>query len=282
MKKYGAVLALSVAILSGLFAVVLANRWLSRQTPPEVAVIQQEAVPTARVVIAARDLEVGTPLSAANLTLADWPRGGVPQGSFSDVAACEGRVAVARLRAGHPVLAADLAAPGSGPGLVAAIAPGHRAMAIRVDEVIGVGGFILPNTYVDVIAIDDQGNKAVKARTLLERIEVLAIAQETTNEDGKPKVVKTVTLKLSPEQAEKLALQTSQGSVQLALRNPLDEVAPQLAPQVAQVEAPPAQVYRPRPRAPQPPKAPPFAVEVIRRSDAEEIKFKNVESEEKI
>lgn len=279
MKKYGAVLALSIAILSGLFAVVLANRWLARQAPQEAVVARQEAVPAAKVVVAARDLEVGSPLSAANLTLADWPRGGVPQGAFSDIAACEGRVAVARLRAGHPVLAGDLAAPGSGPGLVAAIAPGHRAMAIRVDEVIGVGGFILPNTYVDVIAIDEDGNKSAKARTLLERIEVLAIAQETTNEDGKPKIVKTVTLKLSPEQAEKLALQTTLGSVQLVLRNPLDEVAAKPEPLVVKAEAPPAQVYRPRAAAP---KVPPFAVEVIRRSNAEEIKFKNVESEEKI
>ncbi|WP_429886078.1 Flp pilus assembly protein CpaB [Geoalkalibacter halelectricus] len=282
MKKYGAILALGIAIISGLFAVYLANLWLTRQSPEAPLVIQQQhSIPLTKVVIAARDLEIGSPLSAANLTTAEWPNASVPQGAFNEIAACEGRIALTRLRAGQPVRASDLAAPGSGPGLVAAIEPGMRAMAIRVDEVIGVGGFILPNTFVDVIAIEEQGNPSPRARTLLERIEVLAIAQEAHTEDGKPKIVRTVTLKLSPEQAEQLALQTSRGQVQLALRNPLDQAPPQPEPQPLVVKAEPVRsmpVLQPRIRTPQ---APPHAVEVIRRSDWDRIEFKNVESDER-
>lgn len=281
MKKYGAVLALFVAILSGLFAVVLANRWLTRQTLPQETVVLQEqpSVSTSKVVIAARDLEIGTPLNPSNLSLAEWPRASVPRGALEEFSAAEGRIAVTRLRAGQPVVSSDLAPPGSGPGLVAAIAPGMRAMAIRVDEVIGVGGFVLPNTFVDVIAIEESGNPSPRARTLLERIEVLAIAQETYNEDGKPKIVKTVTMQLTPEQAEKLALQTSQGIVQLALRNPMDDAATKPPVEVAKAPERSIPVLQPRFRTPKPA---PHSVEVIRRSESEEIRFKNVESEEKI
>lgn len=281
MKKYGAILALLVAIVSGLFAVFLANRWLAKQTPSQETVVIQEktGMATAKVVIAARDLEVGSPLNPSSLSLAEWPRTSVPRGALEDLDAIAGRIAVTRLRAGQPVLASDLAPPGSGPGLVAAITPGKRAMAIRVDEVIGVGGFILPNTFVDVIAIEEKSPSEPKARTLLERIEVLAIAQETYNEEGKPKIVKTVTLQLAPEQAETLALHTSKSSVQLVLRNPLDEPGPQPPPQIAKAEGRSLPVLQPRIRMPKPA---PHAVEVIRRSHSEELRFKNVESEEKI
>lgn len=281
MKKYGAILALAVAILSGLFAVFLANRWLSSR-PDAVQLVQQDSVPSARIVIASRDCEVGMPLNESNLTLAAWPKANLPQGAFTDLKAVAGRVAVTRLKAGQPVLSAELAAPGSGAGLVATIGKGKRAMSIRVNEEIGVGGFILPNTYVDVIAIDDKkGDEQPKAHTLLERIEVLAVAQETYNEDGKPKVVKTVTLQVDPEQAKKLSLQTHRGEVQLTLRNPLDDAPaapkPKPKPRVAKTSTVP--VLGPRISTP---KAKPHSVEVIRRSRTSTIEFENVESDNRI
>lgn len=218
MKKYGTLIALAVAVVFGILAVVLANRWMS--TRQEKAAMSAQ-VPLTQVVIAARDLDIGTKLSQENLTLADWPKANVPKGAFTRVDDVVGRVTVTKMIAGKPLVAAELAGEGSGVGLVAQIRPGYRAMSIRVDEVIGVGGFILPSTFVDIIAVEKQGEKMV-GDTILERIPVLAVAQETFVEEGKAKLVKTVTMELSQRQAEKLAAQINQGPIHLVLRNPTD------------------------------------------------------------
>ena len=272
MKKYATVIALGLAIFFGVVAVILANKWLTTRAAEETVVVK-ETVPLTRIVVAAQDLEIGTPLTQENLTLAQWPKASIPK--------VEGRVAVSKLVAGRPVLAAELAAPGSGVGLVALIPPGKRAMSIRVDEVIGVAGFILPNTYVDIIAVGAKAGGANKAETILERVKVLAIAQETFTEEGKAKVVRTVTLELKPQDAEKLALQTHEGSIHLVLRNPLDEEeveeAAEEKPKVA--KKPKTPTVRPRVYAPKPS---PHDVEIIRGTARENVRFKNVESEERM
>jgi pilus assembly protein CpaB len=163
-------------------------------------------------------MNMGTILTTENLTMADWPKANTPKGSFTDIKKVEGRVSVTRITAGMPIVSAELAAPGSGAGLVALIEPGKRAMAIQVNEVIGVGGFILPNTFVDVISI--QGSVA---KTVLKKIEVLAVAQETFVEEGQTRLVRTVTLELDQKQTLKLAETTHKGPIQLALRNPAED-----------------------------------------------------------
>lgn len=274
MKKYGTVIALGLAVLFGVLAVVLVNRWMTaRVRAPQEETRSQMAL--TKIVVAAANLNIGTRLSADNLALAEWPKANVPQGAFSEISQVEGRVVVSKMIAGTPIRAAELAAPGSGAGLVATIKPGMRAMAIRVDEVVGVGGFIMPNTFVDVIEIDNQSPTS-RARTILEKVEVLAIAQETYNEDGKPKIVRTVTLELSPQDAEKMAQTTHKGAIQLVLRNPLDEVVEPPAPAPRVVERRPAPrpaVARPRPAAPAPSS---FEVEVIRgEKPAESYRFQS-------
>lgn len=219
MKKYGTLIALAVAVIFGIAAVLLANQWLSTKAATEAVVIKEQ-VPLGKVVIVGKDLDMGTILNESNLALADWPKANIPKGAFTDIKAVKDRVAVTRMTAGMPVVATELAAPGSGAGLVALIDPGMRAMAIRVDEVIGVGGFILPNTFVDVISIEGKGKTA---RTVLESIEVLAVAQETFVEEGKAKLVRTVTLELEKKQAETLAETTHKGPIQLVLRNPAEQ-----------------------------------------------------------
>ncbi len=265
MKKYGALVAFGLAVVFGIVAVFLVNRWLSTQSTQEKPAITEQT-PTTSIVVAAQDLDIGTPLSAKTLSLAQWPKANVPKGAFTEIAKADGRVAVSKIYAGQPLLAAELAEPGSGAGLVALIPKGKRAMSIRVDEVIGVSGFVLPNTYVDVIAVGKQGRgNSMEAKTILKRIKVLAIAQETATEEGKAKVVRTVTMELTPKEAEKLALQTHEGSIHLVLRNPLEEVAEEPPP-------PPKKVVRTRrvstlrsrvQRVP----LPTFEVEVIRGSE---------------
>jgi len=283
MKKYGTVIALGLAVVFGALAVWLANQWLTTRAAQQEKVIATDSVPLTRIVVAARDLEIGTPLNDQSLTLAQWPKANVPQGAFEDIKLVEGRVAVSRLTAGQPLRAAELAAPGSGAGLVALIPEGKRAMSIRVDEVIGVGGFILPNTYVDVIAVGDaQRGTQKEAKTILQRIKVLAIAQETTTEEGKAKVVRTVTMEVTSKDAEKLALQTHLGSIHLVLRNPLeDEEVIEDKPAV--VKAAPVR-RAPVVRAPAPVPGPaPYTVEVIRGSkEPEKVKFKSANSDERL
>jgi len=281
MKKYGALIALVLAVLFGVSAVLLAQKWLET-TAGEKEVVVQESVPLTRIVVAKENLDIGTPLNQSNLTLAQWPKASVPKGSFENLSTLEGRVAVTKLVAGEPLLDVELAAPGSGVGLVALIPPGKRAMTIRVDEVIGVAGFILPNTYVDVIAVGDPGKgKSRDAKTILKRIKVLAIAQETFTEEGKAKVVRTVTMELTSKETERLALQTHQGAIHLVLRNPLEEEKPEPVvekPKVAKRQVIPA--IKPRVVQPAPE---PFAVEVIRGSrPPEHVNFKNIDSEERL
>lgn len=275
MKKYGTVIALGLAVVFGALAVWLASQWLQAKASDEKKQAK-EAVPLTSIVIAAQDLEIGTPLGKQNLTLAPWPKANVPKGAFDNIDLVAGRVAVSKLSAGEPLLAAELAEPGSGVGLVAVIPPGMRAMSIRVDEVIGVSGFILPNTYVDVIAVGSPAeNKQREVKTILEKVKVLAIAQETTTEEGKAKIVKTVTMELRPKDTEKLALQTHLASIHLVLRNPLDEVQePPPAPEpVKVVKRKPAPAPRPMP-APTPPKPQVDTVEVIRGAkDPVKVKF---------
>jgi len=256
MNKNMAIIVLVLAVGLGITAVFLVNKWLSARASESVVEIKQ-SVPMTRIVVASQEILPGARLSSANLTLADWPQSNVPKGAFDSIDALKDRIAVSKLSPGQPLMAAELAAPGSGAGLVAIIAPGMRAMAIRVDEVIGVGGFILPNTYVDVIGVKQIGNDTNNkiAETLLKKIKVLAVAQETQTEEGKAKLVRTVTLEIRPRDAEKLALQVNLGPIHLILRNPTeDEIAPPPEPRVVQRN------FAPRPVVA---KAQTFKVEVI-------------------
>jgi len=289
MKKYSTFIALGLAVVCGALAVWLTSQWLQAQAAEGQVV--KETVPMTRVVVAAQDIQIGTLLGEDNLTLADWPQSNVPKGAFDNIEAVAGRIAVTRLPAGGPLQAAELAEPGSGAGLVALIPPGRRAMSIKVDEVSGVAGFILPNTYVDVISVNNKSNRETReAKTILKKIKVLAIAQETTTDKGKAKIVKSVTLELLPKEAETLALHSILGSIHLILRNPLEqeeaapEVAPVIAPRPRVAKAKPQpKVVQTAPVAPKPTGPASYSVEVIKGSnDPEKIKFKSVNSDERL
>ncbi|MDH5297701.1 MAG: Flp pilus assembly protein CpaB [Desulfobulbaceae bacterium] len=247
MKKYGALIALGCAVLFGILAVILASKWLEKQTSPETAQMRmKETLPITRIVTATEDVPVGTFLTEKNIALTEWPSTTLPKGHFTDLNVVKGRVAVTKLVAGEPLLAAELAAPGSGAGLVAMIPVGMRAMSIRVDEVIGVSGFILPDTFVDIITQEKAGDAAKPAKTFLARVPVLAIAQQSVSEDGKPKVVHTVTLQLTPTDAEKLVTQMSKANMHLVLRNPLDTPTEEKEVERATVAAPRLSTVPPR------------------------------------
>jgi Flp pilus assembly protein CpaB len=161
--------------------------------------------------------------------LAEWPADSVPKGAFTDPQKLGGRVLKSNLLMGEPVSEIKLAPAGTLGGLSALITEGKRAITVRVNDVIGVAGFALPGNYVDIIVSTQKdagpGSDAREqniSKIVLERILVLAVAQEVNRDETKPKVVNAVTLEVTPEQAEKLDLARSVGTLSLALRNQID------------------------------------------------------------
>ncbi len=175
-----------------------------------------------QVIMAASTIEAGTTLLATQLKVVTWPSAVAPEGAHSDEKKLLGRVARQPILAGELVLESKLASLESKGGLASIITLGKRAISVRVNDVVGVAGFALPGNYVDVLvsARDDSGQPFSKV--VLSHVKVLAIAQDTTADPTKPKVVNAVTLELIPEEAEKLDLARSIGSLSLVLRNEID------------------------------------------------------------
>jgi pilus assembly protein CpaB len=218
MKNPRALVMVIISIIIGLGAVVLASRWVN----------EQATVQSSKVVVAATDVDLGTPLAPQMLKVADWPSGSVPTGAFTDVKALDTRVLKTSVSRGEPVLESKLAPLGATGGLSAVIKEGNRAMTVRVNDVVGVAGFALPGNYVDIVVntIDEtakaaNGNNSI-SKIVLEHILVLAVAQEQNRDETKPKVVNAVTLEVTPDQAEKLDLARSVGTLSLVLRNQID------------------------------------------------------------
>jgi pilus assembly protein CpaB len=219
MKNKRAFIVMAVAVVLGLAAVVFASRWL----------LNQPGGNSGRIVVAAADISLGQRLTPEMFKLADWPVDSVPKGAFADPQKLGGRVLKSNLLAGEPVSEAKLAPAGTLGGLSALITEGKRAITVRVNDVIGVAGFALPGNYVDIIvsmqkdAIPGAEQREQNiSKIVLERILVLAVAQEVNRDETKPKVVNAVTLEVTPDQAEKLDLARSVGTLSLALRNQVD------------------------------------------------------------
>lgn len=219
MKNKRALVVMAVAILFGLTAVVLASRWL----------LLQPTTSSGHIVVAAADINLGQRLTPEMVKLAEWPADSMPKGAFADPQKLAGRVLKSSVLAGEPVSETKLAPVGTLGGLSALITEGKRAITVRVNDVIGVAGFTLPGNYVDIIVSTekDPGPEAGAreqsiSKIVLERILVLAVAQEVNRDETKPRVVNAVTLEVTPEQAEKLDLARSVGTLSLALRNQVD------------------------------------------------------------
>jgi pilus assembly protein CpaB len=220
MKNLKAIGLIVVALVLGLVAAAWATGWVSRQA----------GVTANKVVVAAVDLEPGSKVNAEMLSSIDWPAAAVPPGAFKDPKELQDRIVRVAIVSGEPLLERKLAPAGTLGGLSAVISEGKRAMTVRVNDVVGVAGFALPGNYVDVVinAQQDQerGEQAKPiSKTVLERVLVLAVAQEAGRDDTKPKVVSAVTLELSPQDAEKLDLARSVGTLSLVLRNQVDKAA---------------------------------------------------------
>ncbi len=183
-------------------------------------------IPTRPVVVAATDLDIGAELRRDDLRVIDWPANAVPADAIGDPAKVIGRGLIYPVIQNEPILPLKLASAEEGAGLPPAIPKGLRAVSVRVNEVIGVAGYVLPGTRVDVVAtVSPTDTKAdMTSKVILTNVQVLAAGTkiERDTEKNKPMPVSVVTLLVNPDESERLTLAASEGKIQLALRNPLD------------------------------------------------------------
>ena len=227
--KLRAIVMLSLALILGLASVLLARSWLAGQQPVKAEVAA--AAPT-RVVVATSGLEFGTRLTRLSLREVAWPTGSVPAGSFAKiddlVGAGQERIVLRSIDANEPVLDSKLTAPGERATLSTVLPKDKRAITIRVNDVLGVAGFVLPGDRVDVLLTRTNPGESMSSSTtnvMLQSIRVLGVDQEANDHKDKPTVAKAVTLEVSPDEAQMLTLGAQVGSLSLALRNHSDETA---------------------------------------------------------
>ena len=222
-KRFVAVLIFAFVVASG--ASLLLYRLMSNRPQTTKA-----APAAARIAVATRDLELGTVLKEEDMRLGDWT-GELPLGASARTQDLVGRGVITKIFAKEPILDLRLAPKGAGGGFAAIIPKGMRAVAVPVNEVVGVAGFVVPGMHVDVLISGAPPNEPAAlgtlTKTLLQNLEVLSSGQDFKKDpEGKPITVQVVNLLVTPEQAEQLSLASHQTTIQLVLRNPLDrEVA---------------------------------------------------------
>lgn len=211
-------LILCFALVMGLVTGYLVYRSLTTNT-----MVEASALPTEGVIVAAANIEVGEALTSRHVKLLPWPKDSVPAGSLGSLAEAEGRVTRRSLVVGEPLLEAKLVPKGDGlGGILPMIVPDKlRGVTIKVDAAVRESGFVLPNSRVDiVVSIADRGNSGKRtAKVILQNVLVLAAGQTVELKSNKPVPVTTVTLALTPEQVEHLALAKTEGQLMIATRS---------------------------------------------------------------
>ncbi|MGR5300125.1 MULTISPECIES: Flp pilus assembly protein CpaB [Vibrio] len=212
MSKTQITLLLLLSVAFGLGAVMVAKQWMDNQKLPTVELEKVERHP---VLIAATELEPGTIIEekhlATKLMEVDW----IEESTLKTQAQALGQIVATTIYKGELVNPSRITLPGEGATLAAMIPEDKRALTIRVNDVIGVAGFLLPGNKVDVL-----NTRSGYTKTVLKNLKVLAVDQTARTKDNKPVIVRAVTLEVTPREAEKLLTENSKGSIQLALRNP--------------------------------------------------------------
>ncbi|MBC7132079.1 MAG: Flp pilus assembly protein CpaB [Roseovarius sp.] len=221
-------ISLGIAIVLALIAVFAARGWLSDQRARILAEAVQtdDRTPRDEIVIAAAQLRFGERLTADKLDTIGWPADRMPQGAFTAIPALVGtsdetaRFVLESMEEGEPVLRSKITDPGQRAKLSTALTPGMKAVSIRVNDVLGVAGFVLPGDRVDVLLTRSDGNRGEAfVDVLLQGVRVLAIDQIADDRKDQPSVVRTVTFEVTTPEAQKLTLAATVGTLSLALRN---------------------------------------------------------------
>ena len=218
MNKRFVIMLLTALVMAG-GAAMVANNWLQNQ------VVTGDSSQQGMVAVAAAAIEIpyGQKLAMEHIKMVELPENSVPASAYKSTEELEGMIASQAIVPGEVILKGRVVEHLGGSTLSAVIEPGMRAVAVRVNEIIGVAGFLLPGNRVDVLASKNGGNRSVSIETILQDIKVLAVDQTASTDKNEPVVVRAVTLEVTPKQAETLVKATGEGSVQLALRNPKDE-----------------------------------------------------------
>ncbi len=260
MAKRRGLILIILSLIMAVGAAFVANNWVSGQ------LVSQETVEpnTQLVVTAAIGIPFATKVEGRHLKLTEIPEGVLPAGAFTDLEEVEGKVSTTSIARGEILVAERFAAHTRGSTLAALVAPNMRAVTVRVDDVIGVGGFLLPGNTVDVVSARKNRDQRAITETILKNIKVLAVDQDAATEENEPVIVRAVTLEVTPKDAEKIVKARTEGSIQLTLRNPEEE-------EEVIVKKPVKRVVRAR----APRKAPvDSSVEIIRGTDVKKTKTK--------
>ena len=234
--RFAQFLALSVAIAASALAVTLSSEYMNSVKAPRVVHVEQK-VEMVKVVTAAQSISHGRILRPEHLKEVEWPAHAVPEGSFQSIIELLGiedeRVTLSTFTPGEVITRQRVSGPGQKPSLALMLKPGMRAIAVRVNAVLGVGGFIMPGDRVDLLLTenveDDDTGKIATTDVLLRDVRILAIDQQTEDPEYKPRVVSTVTIEVALVDAQKVALATTKGAISLALRSVFAEPEKQVA-----------------------------------------------------
>jgi pilus assembly protein CpaB len=208
---------IAASLVLAAVAAWMANSWLAAQGAPT------GNMTTSRILSAAVSLPVGTKIEQRHVSTLEMIPGKEPAGTFRDFKEIDGKVTTVNVTAGQMLMTQMFALEGEG-ALAAAVAKDKRAVTVRVDDVVGVAGFLLPGNRVDVVATSkDDRTTVITSETILSNIKVLAVDQTTAANSSEPVVVRAVTLEVTPSEAEILLKGKAAGTIQLALRNPLDD-----------------------------------------------------------
>ena len=273
MKKYRPQLFFAAAAVIGLITSLLVMGWLRNAELQRVAEAVIPMVATGEVVVAKADLAWGTKLTPEMLQVVNYPAGAIPEGYYKNVDDLKEAVLLQELKANEVILRSKLASGKDvGSGVAAVTDPMKRAMSVKVDEVIGVSGFIKPGDHVDVMVTIEPDSKSQSpvAKMILGNLRVLAAGMqyEKNGNEKDPKPVQVMTLEVDIEEAEKLALASTQGKLRLALRNPLnvEKVLTKGATVASLLASSRAKDTRKE-------GAPEFFVELIKGGDRKQVKF---------
>jgi pilus assembly protein CpaB len=220
--RISTVVMIGFAVLFGLLAVFIAQSWLNSQTEMRVRSLEanRKPVATQTIVVASKPLRFGAELVPSSLREMSWPEDAVPAGAFakiSDLTASGRRVVLTAIESNEPILSSKITGPGQRATLSAVIADGMRAVTIRVNDVEGVAGFVLPGDRVDV-TLTRQADKNNTNDVVLQSIKVLAVDQTADERTDKPAIARAVTLEVNSADAQKLALASTVGTLSLMLR----------------------------------------------------------------
>ena len=258
-KKRGIILVV-LSLVMAIGAAWTANSWIAAK-----AAAEEGALKGTHVVAAAMAIPYGTKVEGRHLKYVEIPKGVAPTGFFTSVDNVKGRVSTTPITRGEILIAERFAEHDAGSTLAALVGENMRAVTVRVNDVVGVAGFLLPGNRVDVLSARKEANRRAVTETILQNIKVLAVDQTAATDTNEPIIVRAVTLEVSPKQAETLVLARTEGQIQLTLRNPM------------QSEPEPEVVAKPAPKTPsrrRPTRPSSTTVIVIRGTKVEKVKTK--------